>query len=354
MPNRISITLFFAVAIAIVTLFAVSEVLAQDTNPCHGVIAGPDYSYFDCNDFKFEFLGCDYVEASDESTCSWMGTQLGAPEISHLSITLRPDLVDSIKRYACDFGTCNMEEILDGTGDPSTKIYGRFLGLALLKFSGDFPDDLGSESKVSVTFDGRVGTEIGAAFVKSGNCYVLNDKAYCDDSAFGAVEVVGEYCEATIAGIGSTGGCASIADIPAGTIYMAYERLENGCDVDGDSLRLYINSPNCDDEDECDGTPSTYQNGCDYGAPVIGCAPSDEYPDGSPICFDTALIPGLECAQPGSNCPECMEVQTGSPTCINYKLPDGTRYRACFLDDGTTCLYARCCRDGEISARCGY
>jgi len=228
MPKRISITLLFTAALAIVVLVAFTEVLAGAGEPYPGTV-GPGYSWFEYNNFKFEFLGCGYDNVNDETTCSWKGTQLGAKSISHLLIALRPDLVDSITSHACSPVTsCFIEKILDGSGDPATKIFGKFLGLALIKFKSE---QFGAYQsvEVSLTFSGHLdGTEITAAFIKSGPCSIEGDNVICDDSSFGPVRGVGDFCEQEIAGIGSTRGCVSIGEVDAGTIYLGYQRLENG------------------------------------------------------------------------------------------------------------------------------
>ncbi len=356
MLKKISITLLFAAALAIVVPVPFTEVLAGAGDPYPGTVA-PDYSYFEYKNFKFEFLGCDYDKVNDATTCSWKATATGTKEISHLLIALRPDLVDSITSHACSDLSCEIFKILDGSGDPSTKIYGKFLGLALIKFIGDF----GNLVEVSLTFNGHLaGTEITAAFIKSGRCEIEGNEVICDDSSFGPVIGVGEFCEEKIAGIGTTSGCVNIGEVGAGTIYMGYQREGNGCDVDENLLRLYLNSPQCDASVECpvidppgsDPTPeqiAIFQAGCDYGAPVVGCGEGVVGP-----CVDAAVLTEIICAQPGSNCPECMEVEAGSPTCVKYTLPSGTVYKCCTLDDGTSCSWRDCCKDKDKTAACGY
>jgi hypothetical protein len=364
MPKRIFITFLFATALAFVALFAATEVWAEDIfgDEYLGDV-GRDYKYFQYNGFKFEFVGCTYDKADDKSTCTWEVTQQGDKTISHFLVTLRPDLAGRIVDHGCDNpDDCNIKVILDGSGDPSTKAFGRFLGLALIKFSRpqepEFP--WGSPVQASLTFDGRVGTEIVAAFVKSGPCAYDNPDVVCPDSSFGPVKGVGEFSEETISGIGSTGGCISVADIAEGTIYMGYEREANGCDVKQNSLRLYINSPDCKATTLCDDItdPSRYQTGCDCGEPE-DCTPTgcddknlEDCPTG--FCIDAALLAELKCAQPGSNCPECIEVESGSPTCLKYTTASGTVIKSCFLDDGTTCPWRKCCKLGREVDACGY
>jgi hypothetical protein len=200
MTKRISLILILTAFSIIVTMITAINVLAGAGDPYPGNV-GPNNSYFEYNGFRFEFVGCNYDDVNNETTCSWRTTQLGDKSISHLIVALRPDLTSrlitdsqictGLNGYTID---CNVDVIVDGSGDPSTIAYGKFLGLALLKFTGGFSGYTSVET--SVGFSGQLGgTDVTAAFIKSGNCYVENGKVLCPDSSFGPIQGVGEVCE---------------------------------------------------------------------------------------------------------------------------------------------------------------
>jgi hypothetical protein len=240
MSRRISITLLFAVAIAIVALFAVTEIVAQDPFPPCPNPLGSDYNGFECNGFKVDFSDCVYIKEDNQTKCTWKVDQLGANEISHFLVTVRPDLVSSLADHACKANgvtiDCSIVVITDGSADPSTKIFGKYLGSALVKFDGGFANYTSVEA--TLIFNGHFGTELANFFVKSGPCELTEVpedgtcEVDCPDSAFGSVGGVGELCEIPLPDYIARPDSGGILRYSLGNRKICFIPDENGCPQD--------------------------------------------------------------------------------------------------------------------------
>ena len=198
---------------------------------------------------------------------------------------------------------------------------------------------------------------------QNGQWSILSDTPFTDLTTFAlkagkGKKAVSEYCEVTgldcprtssDAGVASS-QCVLVTETTAGNLYMGVVRGPDGCSVNAAEVSFYINSPNCDAQDSCsEGIPAT---GCRYDDAVLGCdAPGNEE---ASICIDPPEGGFQFCADFGGGCQECFEFRSGSPTCLKYTTSSGTRIKSCFLEDGTTCSWKKCCKNGDETPACGY
>jgi len=153
-------------------------------------------------------------------------------------------------------------------------------------------------------------------------------------------------------------GCASIMEIEAGTVYMSYQRVGE-CDVDEEGIRFYLNSDDCSALTRCPDEPAAGSS-CQYMEDEIddceAVEPCGE--EGQPacpsFCVDPADVRQVLCMEPDSPCQDCVDVDTGSPTCMKYTTASGTRIKSCFKPDGTTCSWKKCCKLKLSTANCGW
>jgi hypothetical protein len=153
--------------------------------------------------------------------------------------------------------------------------------------------------------------------------------------------------------------CVSIADIEVGTLYALIPRGPDGCQVPEAEVRYFLNDPLCSAEAPClgeNGEPTdNIPDGCRYNAPEKGCGDPDDPQDDDPgLCWEEPAPNEIGCTEINARCPECMDVNIGSPTCTNYTTSSGVKIKTCFLADGTACPWRKCCKLRKTAAVCGY
>ncbi len=141
----------------------------------------------------------------------------------------------------------------------------------------------------------------------------------------------------------SSTACVAISPVgEVGVLYLSIPR--NGpCDVDPDNVQFYLNDDTC-----------TIRNSCgDNPRPGVPCfypphqAPDCENEEVSGPCIDRSDVQALVnviCAPDNATCNECINWETGSPTCTDYRTPLGVRIKMCVLENGRRCPWKKCCK----------
>ena len=375
-------TLLLTVLIAFAGLFVATQVGAQPFGTECGDYAGTDYKSWTCRGDNVEIAPefpkygpCPTDPAKDCSTYEWIIT---APGPSHFDILIPRDMEAKVVQ-ACngDPGICTWTAECDGRGDTSTDTFGKHLTFFC---TGKFSWTSWSGSKtVSLTLEGRLSSYPTDSFLKRGNCGLIctgvdpascvyvgrcdddddcdecsscfESSGYssfeatlaCENSSWGPILGPAEPCEPVALGVTSSRECNILATLPVGTVYILVARGPDGCSVDEDASEYYFNSPDCTATADC-ATAENPAAGCKYIDPVNDCDANED----APICIDPPEEGFQICSgrlAPG--CPECVNVLSGSPTCVKYTTSSGTRIKSCFLDDGTTCSWKKCCKSPE-------
>jgi len=355
MPKRISITLLFAVAIATVALFAVTEVGAQYS----GTFDPWTTFTYSGTDFKGDPFSCTVETASTfpdiincptdpAKKCSKYCWTITDCSPSHIVFLIGQDFEAKFEQATVNSSPASWVPLCDGTVDPSIDmVFGENLIYNCnAKIDGDFSGT--PPNTACAIFEGELGTRPTDLLIKGGQF-----------RAYGPINSVGPPCEPVVLGVSSSTECNILATLPAGTVYIDVVRGPDGCSVDEDASTFYVNSKCNPNADECG--PTTLAAGCKYVGPPPDCA---DYPDcgevGEPECPSFCLDKPEEGFQicsgrlaPG--CPECVNVLSGSPTCVKYTTSSGTRIKSCFRPDGTTCSWKKCCKSPtDPTANCGW
>ncbi|MGD9251616.1 MAG: hypothetical protein PVG19_10355 [Desulfobacterales bacterium] len=138
-----------------------------------------------------------------------------------------------------------------------------------------------------------------------------------------------------------------------GRLYLRIPRINGSCEVDRDKVGFYLNDPECKATVDCE---DNLRSGiaCRYPSPKdVDC--DNEKATGP--CIDVSDVEAavnVICAPDNAACNECINWQTGSPYCIDYRTSSGWRLKYCILPNGQMCNWNTCCRDGVQSRECGY
>lgn len=148
--------------------------------------------------------------------------------------------------------------------------------------------------------------------------------------------------------------CVEIGPVgDVGILFLRIDRRNGSCEVDLEKIGFYLNDPECMARYECSGSLSK-DVVCRYPSPRKAICEKD---DPSVPCVDFSDVKAavnVICTPENAACNECINWETGSPTCTDYRTPTGVRIKMCVLENGKTCPWKKCCKKKlEIDA-CGY
>jgi hypothetical protein len=148
--------------------------------------------------------------------------------------------------------------------------------------------------------------------------------------------------------------CVAISPVGnLGTLYLGIPRVNGSCKVDLNEVGFYLNDPTCTKSDLC-GENLNRGIECRYPSPrALDC----ENEDATGPCIDYSDVEAavnVICAPDNAACNECINWQTGSPSCTDFRT-DGYRIKMCILEDsGKTCSWKKCCKKKKKIEACGY
>ena len=355
MPKKIYKSLLFTMVVATIALFAVTPAVVQGAQ-CNSRL--PDRDCFgsftdfaidnDCGYFNADSAGvfCEPIEVFDFAG-TWEITAIATEAANALDATWSGSSTVTFDTEVCSnwgmFQEINFSEsnlvFTDNTVQYSADLNPFF-----------FEEGCGDFQVCRLTQDSNQLSYLDNPVTLRAGSYIIgfnNTGADCDYQDLIVAASSPEVCEAPRYGqVSTNAGCASIMEVDAGTVYMSYQRVGD-CEVDEEGILFYLNSDNCTATTECDEDTAPGDS-CVYPEPVtIGCYPegcNEETGDGCPaICIEEAVVGAILCMQPDSPCQECMRVDSGSPTCVNYTTVSGSRIQVCIRQDGVTCPFFYCC-----------
>ena len=147
--------------------------------------------------------------------------------------------------------------------------------------------------------------------------------------------------------------CIAISPIGnVGTLYLGIPRINGSCQVNQNKISYYLNDATCSTERRCEGNLNSDIE-CRYPSPrAVDC----DNEDATGPCIDNSDLEAMVnviCAPDNAACNECINWETGSPTCTDFRA-DGYRLKMCMLPDGNTCSWKKCCKRKKKIKACGY
>ena len=149
---------------------------------------------------------------------------------------------------------------------------------------------------------------------------------------------------------------ACVAISPVGEearLFLGIPRINGSCDVDLETVGFYLNDETCTTAIPCGATPGINAV-CRYPSPQDFLCEDDDV-TGPCIDFsDVEAAVNVICAPDNAACNECINWETGSPTCTDYRTASGVRIKCCVLEDGSTCSWKKCCKKRRKTEACGF
>jgi hypothetical protein len=138
--------------------------------------------------------------------------------------------------------------------------------------------------------------------------------------------------------------CVAISPVGnVGMLYLGIPRINGSCQVNIAKLRFYLNDQTCTTENSCEENLES-DIPCRYSSPQALSCDNEEVPGPCIDDSDVEAAINVICAPDNAACNECINWETGSPTCTDYRTPLGVRIKMCVLENGKTCPWKKCCK----------
>jgi hypothetical protein len=184
-------------------------------------------------------------------------------------------------------------------------------------------------------------------FLEEGNVLLGRDDATdADQDDF----ILASKQDAQTRGLPASSACVELSPVGhVGTLYLQIARKNGPCEVDLENVKYFLNDPRCRATKPCGDNPTP-------GIPCLFPSPGKfdcNNEETSGPCIDSSSVEAkanVICTPENATCNECINWETGSPICTDYRTSNGVRIKNCIIEEtGKTCPWRRCCKRGETN-----